>query len=224
MRRLDFLYITPVTDTASSSISLWSTTKKKPLFSHPEAHGVHEHISETDGTTRNPRWITSIAAVPYSDLFASGTCILVLRAPFVVSSSLTTSLRIGSWDGSIRLWKLDSSLRSFTPLRTLPAPGVVNSLQLLRTPPGTAGSFSWVAPNTTTSLNGNNTLEEGKASRKQDILLVVGMGTEPRLGRWMSIKEEGARNGALVFALTRTTSASVADTLSLESGGSVEQD
>lgn len=61
-----------------SSISLWSTTKKKPLFSYSVAHGVTDHVpdlmlpSSSASAIRNPRWITSIAALPYSDVFASG--------------------------------------------------------------------------------------------------------------------------------------------------------
>ena len=33
------------------------------------------------------------------------------------------------------------------------------------------------------------------------ILLVAGVGQEPRLGRWVTVKEDGARNCAVVMAL-----------------------
>lgn len=57
----------------SGSLSLWSTTKKKPLFSQPQAHGIEEHVSEYEpSSVKNPRWITSVAALAYSDIFASG--------------------------------------------------------------------------------------------------------------------------------------------------------
>ena len=55
-----------------SSISLWSTGKKKPIFNYPLAHGVHIHESETEGQVKVPRWVTSLASLRYSDLFASG--------------------------------------------------------------------------------------------------------------------------------------------------------
>ena len=55
-----------------SSISLWSTGKKKPIFNHPLAHGVHIHESETEGQVKVPRWVTSLTCLRYSDLFASG--------------------------------------------------------------------------------------------------------------------------------------------------------
>lgn len=54
------------------SISLWSTGKKKPVFTYPLAHGVHIHESETEGQVKVPRWVTSLACLRYSDLFASG--------------------------------------------------------------------------------------------------------------------------------------------------------
>jgi ribosomal RNA-processing protein 9 len=65
-----------LTDTpARSSISLWSTQKKKPIFTHPLAHGLNEVQSSSaeEGVVRTPRWITSLASLRYSDLFASGT-------------------------------------------------------------------------------------------------------------------------------------------------------
>ncbi|ORX93890.1 WD40 repeat-like protein [Basidiobolus meristosporus CBS 931.73] len=83
----------------SGTISLWSTTKKKAVFTYPVAHGIDE-LSQT------PRWITSIASLKYSDVFATG-----------------------SWDGQIRLWKLSKDLRSFAPLSTIAMPGVINALK-----------------------------------------------------------------------------------------------
>ncbi|KAK9765008.1 pre-rRNA processing protein [Basidiobolus ranarum] len=82
----------------SGTISLWSTTKKKPIFTLPTAHGIDE-LSQT------PRWITSIASLKYSDVFATG-----------------------SWDGHIRLWKLGGNLRNFAPLTTIAMPGFINAL------------------------------------------------------------------------------------------------
>lgn len=54
------------------SISLWSTQKKKPIFTHPLAHGLHQVQSSTEGLLESPRWITALAALAYSDLFVSG--------------------------------------------------------------------------------------------------------------------------------------------------------
>ena len=54
------------------SISLWSTQKKKPIYVQAIAHGLDETLSEERGTITNPRWITAIGSLRYSDLFASG--------------------------------------------------------------------------------------------------------------------------------------------------------
>ena len=87
-----------VTGGQDGSIHLWSTQKRKPLFEYKVAHGPAPHESFN--------WITSLAAVRYSDLFASGSA-----------------------TGEIRLWKLSESKDSFSLLTTIPLTGVINSLQ-----------------------------------------------------------------------------------------------
>jgi ribosomal RNA-processing protein 9 len=59
-------------DDSVRSICLWTTQRKKPIFTHAVAHGFTETISETEGVIRTPRWITSLGTLRYSDLFASG--------------------------------------------------------------------------------------------------------------------------------------------------------
>jgi hypothetical protein len=54
----------------SSSISLWNTGKKKPIFTLPLAHGIVD-LTE-DSEIKGARWITSLAALRGTDLFASG--------------------------------------------------------------------------------------------------------------------------------------------------------
>ena len=58
-----------------SSISLWSTQRKKPVFTQALAHGIDLSQVEAEDieTVRNPRWITTLGSLRYSDLFASGT-------------------------------------------------------------------------------------------------------------------------------------------------------
>ncbi|GLB36668.1 putative WD domain, G-beta repeat [Lyophyllum shimeji] len=163
----------------SGSICLWTTQKKKPIFTQPLAHGFNEANSETEGVIRTPRWITSLASLRYSDLIASG-----------------------SWEGDIRIWKLDSKLKSFSLVGTIPAPGVVNSLQLLSPPIEFFEQSPWV-----TSSQHSAGAAEPRPIRKggvQPILLVAGIGQEHRLGRWLTVKE-GVVNGAIVFAFTPGT-------------------
>ncbi|TRM66987.1 WD40-repeat-containing domain protein [Schizophyllum amplum] len=155
----------------SGSICLWSTQKKKPIFTQPLAHGLHETESATEGVVQSPRWVTSLAVLPYSDLFASG-----------------------SWEGSIRLWQLDPKLKSFSLVGTVPAPGVVNSLQLVPAPKAFLEHTEWAsAPSV-------------KKSAPSSVLLVAGLGQEHRFGRWLQVKD-GSKNGALVVALHPTRTA-----------------
>lgn len=48
-----------------SSISLWGLMRKKPLYSIESAHG-------RDALSSLPNWISSIACLQNSDLFATG--------------------------------------------------------------------------------------------------------------------------------------------------------
>ncbi|KAG8778172.1 pre-rRNA processing protein [Ceratobasidium sp. 428] len=156
----------------SGSICLWLVSKKKPVFTHPLAHGMHEHVSESEGVVATPRWITALGAVRYGDLFASG-----------------------SYDSTIRLWKLDDKARSFSALSTIPAPGFINSLQLITPPRDSALTRTW---ETTPTQNSDAT---GRA--RDELVLIAGLAQEPRLGRWMRVHGTGEKNAALVVAFPR---------------------
>lgn len=93
-----------VTGSDNGSISLWSVHKKKPVFTVPLAHGLdtalrpEEASAEVEPTKRrvperNPRWITALATVAYSDLIVSG-----------------------SWDGEVRVWRVGEGKRSLEAL------------------------------------------------------------------------------------------------------------
>ncbi|BGP32431.1 pre-rRNA processing protein [Rhodotorula toruloides] len=152
----------------SGTLCLWLITKKKPIFKVDLAHGMNEHASETEGIIGTPRWITALSCLPYGDVFASG-----------------------SWDGQIRLWKIDERLRSFSPLTTFEAPGFVNSLQLI------APSLR---PTKESHLAPVSTVKDKKAEQEQKSLIVVAATSkEPRLGRWMRFKE--AKDGAVVAVI-----------------------
>ncbi|KAI6096342.1 WD40 repeat-like protein [Pisolithus croceorrhizus] len=159
----------------TGSICLWNTGKKKPIFTQAICHGFHEVESTTEGIVRTPRWITSIACLRYSDIFVSG-----------------------SWDGEIRMWKLDPKLKSFSLVGTVEVPGVVNSLQLLSVPKGGLDGATW-AQNTPVSTD-----KTVKITGVESILLVAGMGQEHRLGRWLSVKE-GVSNSTVVMVFSPRT-------------------
>lgn len=138
----------------------------------------------------------------------------------VISSSVMIAhfLQTGSWEGLIRIWHLDSKLKSFALVGTIPAPGVVNSLQFI-TPSKEFFSdnlSSWatrtddavpVPPEAPQNEKEHSSAETAKRKLKVDpVLMIAGMGQEHRLGRWLSIKGQGAVNGALVVAFhPRTT-------------------
>ncbi|KAF8119303.1 WD40 repeat-like protein [Boletus edulis] len=167
----------------TGSICLWNTQKKKPIFTQALCHGLHEVESSTEGVVTTPRWITSVACLRYSDIFASG-----------------------SWDGTIRIWKIDSNLKSFSLVGTVPAPGVINSLQLLSAPKGFLDGASWAGTpdpdlaaksgNATRAPNGKSSTV--KITGIETLLLVAGLGQEHRLGRWLTVKGEGAVNSTVV--------------------------
>ena len=188
----------------SGTISLWNLGKKKPIFSVPVAHGFHEVESETEGTIRSARWITSLASLPFGDVFVSG-----------------------SWDGCVRLWGLTvvaGIVKGFRPLFALPVQGVVNSLQVIQPPlsslvadEGGAVTSTAVQPGLWKRRNGFmslSTAQDGKEQQgmplprlqrtKQNAppIIVVAVGKEHKFGRW--IKTDHAKNGTLVIPLSLT--------------------
>ncbi|EAU84125.2 Rnu3ip2 protein [Coprinopsis cinerea okayama7 len=178
----------------SGSICLWNTQKKKPIFTQPVAHGFHETHSSTEGLLKSPRWITALGTLRYSDLFFSG-----------------------SWEGNLRIWKLDSKLKSFSLIGAIPAPGVVNSLQILQAPKTLSKTASWISSpqsQSTSTSSPSKDKDDSTLQTKQDpklktkpkpkddedsILVVVGLGQEHRLGRWLKVTENGAVNSTQVL-------------------------
>lgn len=191
-----------VSHCANRSIHLWSTQKKKPIFTQALAHGMDESQVETEDMdiVRKPRWVTALGCLRYSDLFASGASIPYWLTLFFEVLNGT----LGSWDGEIRLWKLDRSLKSFSLVGSIPAMGVVNSIHFVSCPRATVDSFSWAKRDSSEEAEAAPSRASTKA---KSLLLVAGVGQEMRMGRWVQKKGEGVLNGALVVALhTRTSS------------------
>lgn len=191
-----------VSGSDAGTLSLWSMAKKKPLFTIAAAHGFDVRVSETEGTQQLPRYITSVACLPYADVFASG-----------------------SWDGEIRLWALDADMRSFAPLFTIPAKGVVNSLQLftpaieraedypvhpgrwrrrggLEAPLKAPGDEPGIQSHATRFAAVQHDPATGRVlGHKECIppLLIAGIGQEPKVDRWLV--QPDAVPGTLVVPL-----------------------
>ncbi|KAF8153274.1 Rnu3ip2 protein [Crassisporium funariophilum] len=167
----------------SGSICLWNSLKKKPIFTQALAHGFNEVLSESEGIIQTPRWITALASLRYSDLIVSG-----------------------SWEGDIRIWKLDSKLKSFSLVGKIPAPGVVNSLQLLTPPKGFLETTTWASQSPQAVSESSAPSTKRRELEVNPFVIVAGLGQEHKLGRWLSVKEGGAVNGSMVVAFSPRTS------------------
>lgn len=105
-----------VTGSDNGNISLWSRSKKKALFTQRVAHGLLPQFTPAQASAETeeskaarqippaqPYWITSLYAVPFSDIFISG-----------------------SYDGQVRVWQLErENFRSFNLLGSLSVKGCV---------------------------------------------------------------------------------------------------
>jgi ribosomal RNA-processing protein 9 len=115
-------------------------------------------------------------------------------------SNLNSSRRLGSWDGHIRLWKVDPKMKSFSAVGSFSVQGVINSLQVVSPLKGSLADASWAWGQT--GEDGPRIASGPSMKQKTGpVLLVAGVGQEPRLGRWVTMKGDGSRNCALVMAL-----------------------
>ncbi|KAI1106113.1 WD40 repeat-like protein [Jackrogersella minutella] len=187
-----------VTGSDNGSIALWSISKKKPLFILAQAHGLEDPLLPTEASAEKaptpkvvpppqPRWITALRTLPYSDLILSG-----------------------SWDGYVRVWRLSDDKKKIEPVGVLGNPssglelvpngvpvdesddeGVVNGVN-------GPGSSHWLVKG---MVNDIALFERGERG-KDGLCVVVGVGKDHRLGKWKQIK--GGKNGAVVFEVSRT--------------------
>ena len=121
--------------TQSGLIGLLDVKRKKPVWTQATAHGVDEFGSA--------RWITAMSAIPFSDIFCTG-----------------------SWDGWVRLWRMADDANTCEEIAKIPVQGVVNALHL------------------------------------SESRLVIALGQEHRLGRW--IRLEKVKNQVVVVTLNNT--------------------
>lgn len=185
-----------ITGSDNGSLCLWSIHKKKPIFTIPLAHGLDpaptlEEYSAEEKPDPNqelpepqPRWITALATVPYSDLILSG-----------------------SWDGHVRVWKVSQDKKRLEKL------GIVGRQQQQRQQQQqvTLNQQEENAGDDNTDdkeeegglgqvvrgvINDLAVFERGERG-KDGLCVVVGLGTEHKFGRWKCVK--GGKNGAVVF-------------------------
>ncbi|KAJ3345748.1 pre-rRNA processing protein [Entophlyctis luteolus] len=178
-----------ISGTDNGVISLWNIGKKKPVFSRVNAHGTgtrsaEEIAASTDTISPAPcHWITALASVPYSDLFASG-----------------------SSDGFVRLWQVDKDKKSFQETLHVPFVGFVNALRFFEAPVRDATATTTTTTTTGSAAAGAEDADAaetplrkagarlgfhagGGGARRTELCLAVALGQEHRLGRWWRVRE-----------------------------------
>ncbi|KAI0472026.1 WD40 repeat-like protein [Xylariaceae sp. FL0804] len=198
-----------VTGSDNGSISLWSLQKKKPLFTVYLAHGLEPPLEPTSASAEvnpdprhvvpppQPRWITALETLPYSDLILSG-----------------------SWDGYVRAWRFDEDKKTLEPAGVLANPrDLGGAVQTNGEPAAKAshsddddddddddkmnGATSGPTPSTCKIkgiINDISVVERGERGN-ESLTVVCAVGGELRLGKWR--KEKGAKNGTVVFEVAK---------------------
>ena len=196
-----------VTGSDNGDLALWSIQRKKPLHVVPRAHGIEpplrpDEVSADEAPdprrvvpAPQPRGITALRTLPYSDVILSG-----------------------SWDGCVRVWRLSEDKKKIEAVGVLGGSSASASSSSLSSSSSSAAAAAAAA----TSKNGvqkhivedqkpNRDLVRGiindiamfeRGDRGRDGLCVVAVtGKEMRLGRWKYMRE--GRCGAVIFEVPR---------------------
>lgn len=174
-----------VTASDNGSLSLWNINKKKAVYTLPLAHGLEpplpidqasaeldpdETLDDRGRGGKHPRWITALKAIPFSDVFVTG-----------------------SWDGYVRVWKISNDKRRVEPLGAVGALG--QSVESLLESEGlSSDSVSKDALEAMRTgakdhkqiqgiINDLAIVDQGERG-KESVLIAVAVGKEHRLGRW----------------------------------------
>ncbi|KAK3710272.1 pre-rRNA processing protein [Vermiconidia calcicola] len=193
-----------VTASDNGSLSLWNINKKKAVYTLPLAHGLHPALpleqasaeQEPDDTLdekgrggKQPRWITALATIPFSDVIVTG-----------------------SWDGYVRAWKISEDRRGVEPLGVVGAIGEsVDSLlekEGLSSDSVTKGALEAMryGANDDKKIQGviNDLAVVEKGDRgKESVLIAAAIGKEHRLGRWKEVSN--GRNHIVLLEVSRKT-------------------
>lgn len=199
-----------ITAADNGSLSLWNVHKKKPVFVYPLAHGLdppipiskasadvepdEETFAEKSRGGKQPRWITAMKAIPFSDTFVTG-----------------------SWDGYVRAWKISTDKRRIEPLGAVanfatPVEALLESQGLraesMSNSALTALKDAAEQDSETTSMNAeilgviNDMAIIDRGERGKDgVLIAAAVGKEHRLGRWREFDE--GRNQVVMLQVPR---------------------
>ncbi|KAL2263482.1 hypothetical protein VTK26DRAFT_6598 [Humicola hyalothermophila] len=188
-----------VTGSDNGDLALWSTQRKKPLHVVPRAHGIEPPLDPSESSADaapdpsvvpapQPRGITALRTVPYSDVILTG-----------------------SWDGCVRVWRLSDDKRKIEAVGVLgggssptpsPTTNGVDGEEEQENKGRTAGAEQ--KPNHQDIVRGfvNDIAMFERGDRGKDGLCVVAVtGKEMRLGRWKYLRD--GRCGAVIFEVPR---------------------
>jgi ribosomal RNA-processing protein 9 len=79
-----------VSGSQDGCVAVWSVRKKKPIATRPRAHG----LNGCGSASGLDNWISSVAAMRFTDVFASGSCDGVVRLWQVCQSSSLSPLHV----------------------------------------------------------------------------------------------------------------------------------
>jgi ribosomal RNA-processing protein 9 len=173
-----------VTASDNGAISLWSSNRKKPLFTHALTHGRdpplapeqmsanHDAATSFKPGPRLPRYVTALATVPFADL--------ILTA---------------SWDGWIRAWKISADKKRIQFVSKVGHVPLDDDESMVNGESNSNEDATLIRG----IVNGLSIQERGDRG-KDGLCIVAAVGKEPRLARWMSGK---VKNGIYVFEVPR---------------------
>ncbi|KAL2191177.1 WD40 repeat-like protein [Thermothelomyces heterothallicus CBS 203.75] len=190
-----------VTGSDNGDLALWSIQRKKPLHVIPRAHGIEPPLKPSEASADEvpdpsvvpapqPRGITALRTIPYSDVILSG-----------------------SWDGYVRVWKLSEDKRK------IEAVGVLGGASATTTTAAAAAAAATTPTSNETRDKEKEELNRGflvrgivndiamfeRGDRGRDgLCVVVVTGKEMRLGRWKTMRE--GRCGAVIFEVPKVVS------------------
>lgn len=174
-----------VTGSDNGSLSLWVSHKKKPLFTLPLCHGVEPPLKPEEASAEvhpdpsivpqpQPRWITALATIPYSDVILSG-----------------------SWDGCVRAWRVSDDKKKIEAVGVVGQSGIVP--QVNGHVNGNGHRIGAEQGLIRGYVNDISVFERGDRG-KDGVCVVVAVGKEHRMGRWNVLP---GKNGGVVFEIPR---------------------
>jgi ribosomal RNA-processing protein 9 len=193
-----------VTASDNGSLSLWNINKKKAVYNLPLAHGTEPPVPVQEASAEQtpdeaadpkgrggmqPRWVTALVAIPFSDVIISG-----------------------SWDGYVRAWRISQDKRRIEPLGAV---GAFEQTAVLALEPGnsmeTSGDEDSVEVTKNNAkerrrpqgfINDLSIIETGDRG-KETVLLAAACGKQHRLGKWKNIDD--GKNNVVLFQVPRKT-------------------